>query len=230
MHWLGRHRLSILGGICIVVTAVALSLLSAASIPFPGFGGALEQDVSCEGRPKNRVFDFVFLGLDQSTLAFQPFDQEQTKSNRAFELMTAHSYPWSREVWALLLDRLFHAGARLVIFDMIFSPPNEGDPAFRVALDRYRDKVVIGTNFDFSSVREIGGSVKNIPPNASLIPPPQLEDDRVGYAVFLQIASTKAFARCATQLRICGSLSSRPILAKTMRVCFRREPRRNWAS
>ena len=56
--------------------------------------------------------------------------------------MTEKPFPWSREVWALLLDRLFAAGARVVMFDMIFSPPNDGDPAFHAALDRYRDKVV----------------------------------------------------------------------------------------
>src|SRR3712207_7513590 len=46
------------------------------------------------------------------------------------------------ELWAMLLDRLFSAGARLVIFDMIFNPPNDGDAAFADALARYRDRVV----------------------------------------------------------------------------------------
>ena len=188
MHWLGRHRLSILGCICLFWTAVVIGLHFVPKIPFFSWvwrGQQWSEDVlRKEGRKTRTHNDFVFLGLDQSTLEFQPFDQEQTGNNRAFELMTAHPYPWSREVWALLLDRLFHAGARLVMFDMIFSPPNEGDPAFRAALDRYRDKVVIGANFDFSGVREVGGKVLSIPPNAALIPPPQLEDDRVGYTVF----------------------------------------------
>ena len=62
--------------------------------------------------------------------------------------MTAHPYPWSRELWALLLDRLFNAGARVVMFDLVFNPPNEGDAIFREAVDRYRDRVVLGANFD----------------------------------------------------------------------------------
>src|SRR5882724_2691767 len=69
---------------------------------------------------------------------------EELASNRAFQLMTERPFPWSREVWALLLDRLFGAGARLVIFDLMFNPPNDGDPAFHAALDRYHDKVVVG--------------------------------------------------------------------------------------
>ncbi len=103
---------------------------------------------------------------------------EELADNRAFQLMTERPYPWSREVWAILLDRLFAAGARLVMFDMIFSPPNDGDPAFREALDRYRDRVVLGANFD------MGKNAQAVLPYEELIPPPQLEDDRVGYIIF----------------------------------------------
>ena len=188
MHWLNRHRLSILAAISLFWTALVLSLHFAPGIPFfstvwrseQGFEDLLRR----EGRKTKTHQDFVFLGIDQSTLEFQPFNEEQLKSSRAFQLMLEHPYPWSREVWALLLDRLFQAGARLVIFDMIFSPTNEGDTAFRAALDRYRDKVVIGANLDFSNVQEKGAIAVPVPPNASLIQPPQLEDDRVGYVVF----------------------------------------------
>ena len=92
--------------------------------------------------------------------------------------MTEKPFPWSREVWALLLDRLFGAGARAVMFDMIFSPPNDGDPAFHAALDRYRDKVVIGANFD------VANAAQAVTPNNTLIPPPQLQDNRVGFVNF----------------------------------------------
>jgi CHASE2 domain-containing sensor protein len=77
-----------------------------------------------------------------------------------------------------LLDRLFGAGARVVMFDMIFSPPNDGDPAFHAALDRYHDKVVVGANFDMRT-QPIA-----VTPNNTLIPPPQLQDDRVGFVNF----------------------------------------------
>ena len=98
--------------------------------------------------------------------------------------MAAKPFPWSREVWALVLDRLFNAGARLVMFDLIFSSQNEGDPAFRAALDRYRDKVVIGANVEFSKLGEQGEGPKIVPPSASLIDEPRMLDGRVGYVVF----------------------------------------------
>ena len=121
-----------------------------------------------------------------------PLTAEEIAGNRAFQLMTARPFPWSREVWALLLDRLFAAGARLVIFDLVFNPPNDGDPAFRAALDRYRDQVVIGANFDFRKM-----AASNVTPNDVLIPPPQLQDDRVGFVNFFPDPIDGKISRCA---------------------------------
>jgi adenylate cyclase len=85
--------------------------------------------------------------------------------------MAEHPFPWSREVWARLLDRLFESGARLVIFNLLFSTPNEGNQIFRAALDRYRDRVVVGADFDLENGNEFAA------PNTDLIPPPAQYDD-----------------------------------------------------
>jgi adenylate cyclase len=131
-----------------------------------------------QGRKTPTRDDFVFVGIDQQSLQLDNIGPEEITGNRAFELMTEKPFPWSREVWAIFLDRLFSAGARLVIFDMMFNPPNEGDPAFRVALDRYRDRVVVGENFDMQQ------NIQLIVPNATLISPPAQDDDRVGFVNF----------------------------------------------
>ncbi len=135
-----------------------------------------------EGRKTMTHSDFAFLGIDQASLSLKP-EEEDWSNNRALQLMTEHAYPWSRELWGLLLDRLFQAGARLVMFDIVFDKPKEGDDIFRAALDHYRDKVVIGANFDLSQVRQLGGMIVNVPPAESLIPPPQMQDDRVGCVI-----------------------------------------------
>ena len=132
-----------------------------------------------EGRKTAPPPDFVFLGLDQSTLELTAYSAEELQGNRALQLLTERPFPWQREVWALLLDRLFGAGARLVVFDLLFNPPNDGDPSFHAALDRYHDKVVLGANFDMEN-----GVVQATTPNSALIPPPQLLDDRVGFVNF----------------------------------------------
>ncbi len=184
MHWLGRYRLLILASICVFWTGLIFvghffPTTPFLSIPWRG-EQSFEDLLRREGRKTAAPKDFVFLGIDQSTLQLPPLTPEEIANNRAFELMTERPFPWSREVWALLLDRLFAAGARLVIFDMLFNPPNDGDPAFHVALDRYRDKVVVGANFDMQNPNKL----QEITPNDTLIPPPQLLDDRVGFVNF----------------------------------------------
>jgi adenylate cyclase len=182
MHWLSRHRLLILALICAFWTGLIFlghffSATPFLSVPWSG-EQSFEDLLRREGRKTPTRDDFVFLGIDQSTLQLPPMTTEEIAGNRAFQLMTERPFPWSREVWALLLDRLFGAGARLVMFDMIFSPPNDGDPAFHAALDRYHDKVVIGANFDMQNAAQA------VTPNDMLIPPPQLLDNRVGFVNF----------------------------------------------
>jgi adenylate cyclase len=182
MHWLGRHRFLVLALICFFWTGVISLGHFFPSVPFisaPWRGEQSFEDLlRREGRKTSAPSDFVFLGIDQSTLQLPPLSAEEIAGNRAFQLMTEKPFPWSREVWVLLLDRLFAARARVVMFDMIFSPPNDGDPAFHAALDRYHDKVVLGANFDMAN------SAQAVTPNNTLIPPPQLQDDRVGFVNF----------------------------------------------
>ena len=182
MHWLGRRRLLVLALICFFWTGLIFLGHFLPTTPFlsaPWRGEQSFEDLlRREGRKTAPPRDFVFLGLDQSTLQLPPLAPEEVAGNRAFQLLTERPFPWSREVWALLLDRLFGAGARLVIFDLLFNPPNDGDPAFHAALDRYNDKVVLGANFDTEN------ALQAVTPNDALIPPPQLQDDRVGFVNF----------------------------------------------
>src|SRR5438552_19217157 len=169
MHWLGRHRFLVLASICFFWTGVILLGHFLPGVPFlsaPWHGEQSFEDLlRREGRKTAPPQDFVFLGLDQSTLQLPPLTAEEVAGNRAFQLMTERPFPWSREVWALLLDRLFRSGARLVMFDMIFNPPNDGDAAFADALNRYHDRVLIGLNFDEQRGTLIG-------PNRTLIQAP----------------------------------------------------------
>jgi adenylate cyclase len=182
MEWLGRHRRLVVAAICLFCTAVIITGHFFPNLPFlsgvwrqeQGFQDFLQR----EGRKTATRSDIVFLAIDQSTLELPPFLPEELENNRPLQLMTERPWPWSREVWAHLLDRLFGAGARLVMFDLLFNPPNDGDPEFGRALERYRDRVVLGANIDAGEAHQI------IVPNPTLIPPPPLKDDRVGYVNF----------------------------------------------
>ncbi len=182
VHWLGRNRLLILAAICLFFTGVILLFHYTPGVPFFSvvWSGEtrFEDFLQREGRKTPTRADFVLLGIDQSTLELPPFTPDEVAHNRAFQLMTARPFPWSREVWALLLDRLFSSGARLVMFDLAFNPPNEGDAQFHAALDRYRGKIVLSANID------VANAMQMIVPNDKLIPPPQIADPRVGFVNF----------------------------------------------
>jgi adenylate cyclase len=182
VHWLGRYRLLILASICVFWTSLIFvghffPTAPFVSVPWRG-EQSFEDLLRREGRKTTPPRDFVFLGIDQSTLQLPPLTPEELASSRGLQLLSERPWPWSRELWVLLLDRLFAAGARLVMFDLVFNNPSDGDLAFHAALDRYRDKVVVSSNFDFQN------GVQAITPNDTLIPPPQLQDNRVGFVNF----------------------------------------------
>jgi len=51
-------------------------------------------------------------------------------------------WPYERDVYALLLNYLRDAGVRLVVFDIVFAGPREGDAAFAAALLQRHDVVL----------------------------------------------------------------------------------------
>lgn len=166
----------LLATICVSCTALVMSLRFVPAVPVLsqvwGNEQALEDWLHRTGRRTSTHPELVFVAISTKSLAGP--ESAKAGKDRMLQLMAEHPFPWSREVWARLLDRLFESGARLVIFDLVFSSPiNEGDQVFRAALDRYRDRVVIGENFDTEDGLQL--------PNAGLIPPPAQHDDRVGY-------------------------------------------------
>jgi adenylate cyclase len=184
MDWLSRHRPLVVATICAFCSGVIIAVHFFPSFPFVSAIWRQEQNyenfLQREGRKTATRPDFVFLGIDQSTLELPPLLPEEVADNRGLQLMTERPFErgWSREVWALLLDRLFGAGARLVMFDLVFNLPNAADPVLHDALERYRDRVVVGANIDVAGTQQI------ILPNETLIPPPPLGDDRVGFVNF----------------------------------------------
>ena len=128
-----------------------------------------------EGRKTQTHSDFVFLGIDQESLILDAVSPEEIANDPALQLMAGHPFPWSREVWVVLMDKLFASGARLIMFDLVFNSPTDADPAFHAALEKYRDRLVIASNFDDQNNYQL------VLPIKTLIPAPQGQDDRVGF-------------------------------------------------
>ncbi|MGI8437202.1 MAG: CHASE2 domain-containing protein [Chthoniobacterales bacterium] len=138
--------------------------------------------------------DLVFLAIDASSVTLDqdldlnglfPSAAADAGSRRALELM-AHGWPWSREIYRLILQRLLGAGAKVVAFDCLFPKPASGDDAFRAALERFPGQVVIGSNFispeDVDRTRRVPSTYE--PPAETLIPASSRPDDRVGFTNF----------------------------------------------
>ena len=122
--------------------------------------------VTAAGRfepPDDRL---LFLAIDSTSVSLSDLDlktlfadvKPDSAEFRALNIMAA-GWPWSREIYALLADRLFAAGARAVVFDLLFPKPAPGDEAFQDALNRFRGRVVVGSNFRFRSHRPRPGIV-----------------------------------------------------------------------
>ncbi len=99
--------------------------------------------------PAPKENGFIFLGIDQPNYREQLIRPEELQSAAGGVLLT-QDYPWSREAWAILLDKLMAAGARGVAFDLLFVSPGRGDDAFAAALKRHEGRVVLAANFDYS--------------------------------------------------------------------------------
>ena len=184
MHWLGRHRRLVLALICAVCTGVIILAALFRNVIFAdsiwanetGFRDALERKAR-----RTKVHDeFVFLGIDEASKQLDQVSPEEISSSPALQKMR-QAFPWSRGVYAELVDQLCQAGARLIIFDLTFDPEREGNDEFRAALDRHRDRVVIGADIEANVDAATGRmGIIFVPPNKDLIPDGFL-DDRVGY-------------------------------------------------
>ncbi|HEX8310763.1 MAG TPA: CHASE2 domain-containing protein, partial [Chthoniobacteraceae bacterium] len=126
----------------------------------------------------------IFLGIDPANLS-ELFSSD-TEASPTLQMMK-EGFPWNREVYAHILDRLVGAGAKAVVFDMMFPAPRPGDEAFQAALDRYGDRVVLGSNL--SGAEELANTgretvtnkPKHILASPTLLPPGPPTDQRLGF-------------------------------------------------
>jgi len=106
--------------------------------------------------PDNRL---VFLALDNasrslSELDLKPFSRDLSPDSPEYHALTLMTvpFPWSREVYALLCDRLLAAGARAIIFDIVFDNARPGDDAFQEVMRRFPDRIVLGMDFKSETI------------------------------------------------------------------------------
>ncbi|HST29453.1 MAG TPA: CHASE2 domain-containing protein, partial [Chthoniobacterales bacterium] len=184
-YGMSAKRISIISGLALVVCVGFAVLELTQPLIYVRLCNLYRDAIARSGRRTSPNPDLVFLAIDaQSVFSLDQNDidtvyglaGDNSDSARALRLMSK-GYPWSREVYALVLGKLVQAGARVVIFDLNFPNNTESDAAFRAALDRYSDHVVVGSNFNF-----LDKSLAR--PCETLIPQTSPIDSRVGFTNF----------------------------------------------
>lgn len=99
------------------------------------------------GKPEPRD-DLVFLGIDEASLTLQGLEPELIDSEPNL-LRMAERFPWDRRLWADTLDKLFAAGAKIVVIDLVFTEAADpdADAAMAEAIARHADKVILTSVF-----------------------------------------------------------------------------------
>jgi len=99
------------------------------------------------GNPEPRE-ELVFLGIDEDSLTMQGLDPEMVANDPNLSRMSER-FPWDRRIWADTLEKLFSAGAKIVVIDLVFSEASdpEADAALSEVLAKYADKVILAASF-----------------------------------------------------------------------------------
>ncbi len=153
----------------VAVWVVLLLGLYAASFHHPGLLKLelYSQDLRSQiGRPTPLNPQLVLLAIDQPSYQ-DYFSAEERNSSLPARLLSG-PFPWSREIWALAINKLAEAGAKVVAIDLVFGTPGPGDDALKAALEKYQDRVVVGCNLT-ASTTDRGGMGALVWPTGSVL-------------------------------------------------------------
>ncbi|CAN5674484.1 adenylate cyclase CyaK [soil metagenome] len=149
-----------------VGVSMLVVLVTSVTTPFVGVFNLYLQDwLLRQTTTKPLPKDFVLVAIDDRSLDLGDLEPGEVDQSKALQLMKA-PYPWSREVYAPLVEKLFNAGARIVIFDVVFSSSRPGDDAFAEALSKYPGRVILASSI------QTGEALYKVP--APLLPTPVL--------------------------------------------------------
>lgn len=127
----------------------------------------------------------VFLAIDESTRQLDTVFSEDIEKSPALQLMK-QGFPWNRAVYAHIIDRLADAGAKAIVFDLVFPSERAGDDSFRAALENHRNLVVVGSNLVQKGQEDVGqtlytATTQDVIPSPSLLPANDRRDRRLGF-------------------------------------------------
>ena len=144
---------------------------------------ALQDAVVRHGVKTATPEDVVFLAVDESSLDLSQLEPGEIAASPALTAMAA-GFPWSRAVYAAVIEKVLGAGARAVVLDVHFPLRGAGDEVLQSALERHRQRVVIASLFDDSASSDGHLSSQYQPPVESILPGNVAPGAVVGFANF----------------------------------------------
>ena len=174
-----KRRAAVVFGICALVTAVFLFLHWRGSLTEPE--NYVQDWLARRGRKNPIDPRLVLIGIDRPSYA-QDIPETEAQADPVLAALRPN-YPWSRTVWAALIEKLGKAGARGIAMDLVFANPGDGDDSLRQALERFKDTVIVASNFNLDQT-DRGTNWTLTVPYAGILPPgksvPVALDERVG--------------------------------------------------
>ena len=113
--------------------------------------------------------EIKLIGLGTSSFKLDTLAPEEIAASPTLQKMQ-QPWPWYRSVYAAILEKLMAAGAKVVMFDFVFASETDGDDAFAKALEKYKNRVVIGEMLADETGAE-GRTKKLTTPNDRLLLP-----------------------------------------------------------
>jgi adenylate cyclase len=131
-------------------------------------GTLIDQHFLVRGQ-RQIVPEIKLIGLGTSSFKLDTLSSNEITASPTLQLML-EPWPWDRSVYAAILEKLMTAGAKVVMFDFVFASQTEGDDIFARALQKYKDRVVIGEWFSDEQGTD-NSTKKLITPNDRLLLP-----------------------------------------------------------
>jgi adenylate cyclase len=109
----------------------------------------------------------VFVSLDEGCFNLTHLEPEEIEASPALSAME-DGFPWSRVVYAEMIERLLSAGAECVVLDIHFPQPGPGDDALSKVIEANPGRVILGAVLDVRE--EVDGSLNVVysPPADSI--------------------------------------------------------------
>jgi adenylate cyclase len=129
-------------GICALITLIFLGAYGLNFAPITDTENYAQDWFMRLGRRVPADPRLVLVGIDRPSYA-QDILPEEAEADPMLAALRGN-FPWSRTVWAVLIEKLAAAGAKAIVIDLVFANPGDGDDALQQVLEKHKNRVVVG--------------------------------------------------------------------------------------